>query len=110
MPVARLGNIAHERGLANEKRVLEACKLEARPEWMLLARRGTRVEDRSGIELAGKIAQKATSSSFPFPPPFAARVRGAKGPGRVRGEELDFLLVPRVLRRWARAHSWADDR
>ncbi len=51
MPRRPLGKVAHERGLANEKRVLEACKLEAHPVWMLRARAATRIEDRSGIDV-----------------------------------------------------------
>jgi hypothetical protein len=51
MPPRPLGKVAHERGLANEKRVLEACKLEAHPVWMLRARAATRIEDRSGIDV-----------------------------------------------------------
>jgi hypothetical protein len=41
----------HERGLANEARVLEACLLRARPAWITSARRASRMEDRSGIDV-----------------------------------------------------------
>ncbi len=45
----RLGKAALERGLANERRVLEACGLEKRPEWMLRARRASQLlEEDSG--------------------------------------------------------------
>jgi hypothetical protein len=51
MPPRPLGKVAHERGPANEKRVLEACKLEAHPMWILRARAATRIEDGSGIDI-----------------------------------------------------------
>jgi hypothetical protein len=51
MASPRLGKVALERGLANERRVLDACRLGERPEWMLRARQATRLEDRSGIDI-----------------------------------------------------------
>jgi hypothetical protein len=67
MPPRRLGKAAYERGLTSEKRVLEACKLEKRPPWMLRARRATRIEDHSGIDVVvetevGSLAIQVKSS------------------------------------------------
>jgi hypothetical protein len=47
----RSGKVAQERGLDSERRVLEACRLRARPHWMTRARLATRIEDQSGIDV-----------------------------------------------------------
>jgi len=46
-----LTNDAQARGLESEERVLEACRLEPRPAWLRRARRATRTEDHSGIDV-----------------------------------------------------------
>ncbi len=47
----RTGKDAQQRGLESEMRVLEACRLPARPAWMRSARPATPIEDRSGIDV-----------------------------------------------------------
>jgi hypothetical protein len=66
MPPPRLGKAAHERGLANERHVLEACQLEKRPEWMLRAtteRKRTFAPEQKRPSQFAAICQTATSSS-----------------------------------------------
>lgn len=46
-----LGKLGSERGRANERHVLEACLLPARPSWMTSARAATRAEDHDGIDV-----------------------------------------------------------
>jgi hypothetical protein len=62
-----LGKIATQRGRSSERRVLEACNLTARPEWMRSARAATRVEDHDGIDVVvesdiGKLYVQVKSS------------------------------------------------
>jgi hypothetical protein len=46
-----LGKLASERGRSSEKRLLTACLLPGRPEWMRAARRATKQEDHDGIDV-----------------------------------------------------------
>jgi hypothetical protein len=50
-------------------RVLEACRLSTRPPWMRMARRASRIEDRSGIDIVvesdvGTLALQVKSSAL----------------------------------------------
>lgn len=57
------------RGLESELRVIEACRLKARPSWLRRTRRATRIEDRSGIDVVvetdvGTMLIQVKSSDF----------------------------------------------
>ena len=47
----RIDKLTHQRGIESEMRVLESCRLPSRPAWMHRARRATRIEDRSGVDI-----------------------------------------------------------
>jgi hypothetical protein len=62
-----LGRLNLERGRDNEARVLAACTLDARPAWMVRARKATAAEDRDGIDIViesdvGKLFLQVKSS------------------------------------------------
>jgi hypothetical protein len=63
----QFGKVANQRGRGNEKRVLDACLLAARPGWMQAARLATREEDHDGIDVViesdvGKLYVQVKSS------------------------------------------------
>jgi hypothetical protein len=63
-----LGELARRRGLENEKRVINACKLKTRPPWMQDVRKATPEEDRDGIDVVvesdvGKLYVQVKSSA-----------------------------------------------
>jgi hypothetical protein len=47
----RVDKLTHQRGIESETRLLESCRLPSRPPWMHRARRATRIEDRSGVDI-----------------------------------------------------------
>ncbi len=62
-----LGKVGSHRGWNNEKRVLDACALPTRPEWMHAARAATHTEDHAGIDIVveadvGKLYVQVKSS------------------------------------------------